>query len=121
VQPRCILHATRPVDTLRRRRKKEETEDVSRFIAEVYVPIAGNLPGITKKVGSAAERLIREGTPIQHLRSIHVPEDEMCLLLFEATDPASVHEATRRAGLAVARVVAAIEEAAPTRRGRDSR
>lgn len=118
MQPNCIPCATPPVETAPRR---EAREDVSRFIAEVYVPIVGNLPGVTKRVASAAEALTREGTRIRHLRSIHVPEDEMCLLLFEATEPSSVHEATRRAGLAVTRVVEAVEESAQDRRGRGYR
>jgi hypothetical protein len=46
------------------------------------------------------------------VRALFVPEDQTCLLLFEAGSQAVVQEVTQRAGLPVTRVVAAMEVAA---------
>jgi uncharacterized protein DUF4242 len=52
----------------------------------------------------AAEELTSEGTPVRYLRSIFVPEDETCFLLYEAASADAVREAARRAELPLARV-----------------
>jgi hypothetical protein len=41
----------------------------------------------------------REGTPVRFLRSIFVPENDACFLLYEAPTARSVREAAGRAGL----------------------
>ena len=41
----------------------------------------------------------REGTPVRFLRSIFVPESDLCFLLYEAPTAKSVREAAGRAGL----------------------
>jgi hypothetical protein len=41
----------------------------------------------------------REGTPVRFLRSIFVPENDTCFLLYEAPTARSVREAAGRAGL----------------------
>jgi hypothetical protein len=41
----------------------------------------------------------REGTPVRFLRSIFVPEDDTCFLLYEAPSARSVRQAAGRAGL----------------------
>jgi hypothetical protein len=56
----------------------------------------------------AAEELSREGTPVRYLRSIFVPEDESCFLLYEAVSAEDVEEAARRASLRFERAVAAV-------------
>ena len=56
----------------------------------------------------AAEELAREGTPIRCQRSIFVPEDEMCFLLYEAAQVEDVEQAARRASLRVERIAEAI-------------
>jgi hypothetical protein len=56
----------------------------------------------------AAEQLAREGTPVRYLRSIFVPEDETCFLLYEATRAEDVEEAARRAAVPFERVAEAV-------------
>jgi hypothetical protein len=52
----------------------------------------------------------RDGLQVRYLRSIFVPEDEICFLLFEAASPELVGEAGRRAALDDYRIVRAIGE-----------
>ncbi len=51
-----------------------------------------------------AAELTREGTPVRYVRSIFVPEDETCFLLYEAVSAADVREAACRAGVPFERV-----------------
>jgi hypothetical protein len=56
----------------------------------------------------AAEELTRQGTPVRYLHSIFVPEDETCLLLYEAGSADAVREAVLRAALPFERVTEAV-------------
>ena len=47
----------------------------------------------------AAVELTAAGTPVRFVRSIFVPADETCLLLFEAASIDAVREAAQRAAL----------------------
>jgi Nickel responsive protein SCO4226-like len=53
----------------------------------------------------AAEQLTREGTAVRWVRSVYVPEEDSCLLVFEAPTPEAVDVAGRRAGLTYDRIV----------------
>jgi hypothetical protein len=85
------------------------------FIVELYrsrtdaATIAADAEGARR----AAEELTREGTPVRLLRSIFVPDDETCLLLYEAASAAAVGAAAMRAGLRYERVAEAIEPGLP--------
>jgi hypothetical protein len=56
----------------------------------------------------AAEKLTREGAGVRFERVIHVPEDELCLLVFHASRAADAERAAQLAGLGTLRVVEAI-------------
>ena len=90
---------------------------MSRYLAEVYLAHIGELEAMTSPLRAAERATRHEGTPVRHLRSIFVPEDQTCLLLFEAGSPRSVQQVTERAGLQVTRVVAAMEATTAGRRG----
>ena len=80
------------------------------YLLELYVARA-DAPAVDQgaaRVRRAAEEYSREGTPIRYLRSIFVPEDETCFLLFDAVDAASVQEALVRAGLPYERITDAV-------------
>jgi len=62
---------------------------------------------------SAAEELTRQGTPVRHLRSIFVPEDETCFYLYEAPSVEAVQEVARRAALSFERVMPAVSGGPP--------
>jgi hypothetical protein len=53
----------------------------------------------------AAEQLSRAGTPVRYLRSMFLPLDETCLLLYEAASADAVRAAARHAALPFDRVI----------------
>ena len=82
---------------------------MAEFLLELYVPRQN---GAAVKRGAAnarraAQQLTREGTPVRYLRSIFVPEDEICFHLYEAETAEVVREAARRAQLSFERITAA--------------
>lgn len=81
------------------------------FLAETYLPATTSSDEVERSVLEAAAALTAEGTPIRFLRTILVPEDETCFLVFEATSQLAVQEVARRAGCGEARVSKAIETA----------
>jgi hypothetical protein len=79
------------------------------YVVELYLPRsrAGALPRATARARAAAGQLRAEGAAVHFLRSIFLPEDEICFLLFEGPSEAAVAESARRAEIAFERVVAA--------------
>jgi hypothetical protein len=65
---------------------------------------ATDLTAAGERARSAAEELTREGTAVHWVRSVYLPEDETCLLVFEAPTPDAVDLAARRAGLTYDRI-----------------
>jgi hypothetical protein len=65
------------------------------------------LPQTTARARSGAAQLRAEGTPVHFLRSIFLPEDEICFLFFEGASEEVVAEAARRGRITFERVVAA--------------
>ena len=57
----------------------------------------------------AAEQLTREGTEVELVRSIFVPQDETCIFIYEADSLDSVQLAARRAALAFERVAEGVD------------
>jgi Protein of unknown function (DUF4242) len=80
---------------------------VAEFLVELYVP-RGSGSGVD------AEVLARFGTGVRYVRSILVPEDETCFLLFEAASIGDVREAARIAGFPFARISEAVTSPEPT-------
>jgi hypothetical protein len=82
---------------------------VTGFLVETYTPTAAARAEIEARVRRAASQLERDATPVRYLRSIFVPEDETCFLLFEAASAEAVRRASERAGLSPQRIVEAVE------------
>jgi hypothetical protein len=80
-----------------------------RFLVESYLPVAGaeGQAEVVARARAAADELARDGAPLRHLECIFVPEDEMCLLLYEADSPELARDASRRAGIECERVLEA--------------
>jgi uncharacterized OsmC-like protein len=79
------------------------------FLAELYVSkaeCAASRDGWVRLTRAAAE-LTAEGRPVRLVRTILVPDDETCFLLFEAGTAEAVQEAARRAAVICERVVEA--------------
>ena len=80
------------------------------YLVESYVSPAGaHIEEIDGRAQSAADELAGEGAAIRFLRSILVPEDEMCVLHYDASSRELAVEAARRAGLTSDRVVEMLE------------
>ena len=80
-----------------------------RFLVESYLPVtaAEDQVEVAARARSSADELAREGARVRHVDCIFVPEDEMCLLLYEADSPELAREASRRAGIECERVLEA--------------
>ena len=83
---------------------------MAEFLVELYVSRTDTAAATrgAERLGRAAAQLTGEGMPVQHLRSIFVPEDETCFLLFEAVSAEAVREVSRRCALPFERVAGAI-------------
>ena len=71
------------------------------FIVETYLSRSakGEPDRTIARTVAAVADLVASGEVIRYLRSIYVPDDEICLLLFEAGSADTVGLAARRAGL----------------------
>ena len=74
---------------------------MAEFVVELYV---SRMDGAGARRGPeraclAAEDLTGQETPVRHLRAILVPEDETCLLLYDATSADTVRASGSRADL----------------------
>jgi hypothetical protein len=84
---------------------------MAEFLVELYVSrsIAGGAEPDVGKLRRSAEGLARGGKPVRHLRTIFVPEDETCYVLYEAASADVLHAVAQRAGVVLERIA----EAAP--------
>jgi hypothetical protein len=80
------------------------------YLVELYVSCADGdaVEQCTRRARLAAQELTRSGIGVRLARSIFVPEDETCFLLFEAVDAESVQDALARAGLPFERITDAV-------------
>jgi hypothetical protein len=80
------------------------------YLVETYLARgrAGERESYERRARSAAEELTREEIPVRFDHSIHVPEDEICFLVFDAPSGRDAALAAERAGLGHARVVEAV-------------
>jgi hypothetical protein len=80
---------------------------VESYHVELHLPPGGaaELAAAADRARSTAEQLTQEGIAVRWVRSVYVPEDETCVLVFEASSPDAVDEASRRASLSYVRIV----------------
>ena len=92
---------------------------MAEFLVETYVARedGASVARRAERARDAADRLTREGTPVEFIRSIFVPADETCFYLYEASSADLVQAAARSAHLRFERVV---ETVAQPRRGEPS-
>ena len=83
---------------------------MAQFLLELYVSRtdADAVERDAESARRAAEQLTREGTPVRFLRSIYVPEDETCFVLYEAPSCDVVRRAAARADLSFERLARAV-------------
>jgi hypothetical protein len=80
------------------------------YLVETYLArsLAGEQAARDRRARSAAEDLTQEQTSVRFERSIHIPEDELCFYIFDASLPCDAELAAERAGLDPIRVVEAV-------------
>ncbi len=81
-----------------------------RFLVELEQPVVpgAEIQALAERSRAIAAQMRAEGASLRYLRTIHVPEDGRCFLLFEGGSAVEVSEAGRRAGLAPSAVVEAM-------------
>ena len=80
------------------------------YLVESYLPAGGaGIEEVDGRARAAAEQLTSEGAAVRHLRTILVPEDEMCVLHYDAPSRELAIKAAKRAGVISDRVVEMVE------------
>jgi hypothetical protein len=78
------------------------------FALELYLrPDSGSQSELVARARSATGRLRGGRMPCTFLRSIYLPGDEICFLVFEASSADAVAEAARHAEIAFERIIEA--------------
>jgi hypothetical protein len=80
------------------------------YVVETYLPRLSReqLSSFEQRLRRAAEIVSRNGTPVEHVRSVHIPDDETCFHFFEATSAEAVGAAGEQAGLVFDRITQAL-------------
>lgn len=80
------------------------------YVVEAYLPRLSReeLNAYEQRLRRAADLVSRTGTPVAHLRSVHLPDDETCFNFFEAASAEAVGAAGRQAGLVFDRIAKAL-------------
>ena len=80
------------------------------YLVETFLPRcgAGERTAREGRARSAAEALTREGTRVRFDHTIHVPEDEICFFVFDASTGREAALVAERAELDPLRVVEAV-------------
>jgi len=83
---------------------------VPSYLVETYLArgSAGEREARERRARSAAQELTQERTAVRFDGSIHVPEDEICFFVFDASTARDAALAAHRAGLDPIRVVEAV-------------
>jgi hypothetical protein len=86
------------------------TGPTATFLVERYWPDIDidRLRDALPRLEAAAEAMRSGGSPVEHLGSILMPDDQVVFSLIAATDPSTVRELNERAGLPADRIAVAI-------------
>jgi len=89
------------------------------YLVETYLARgqAGERAARERRARSAAEELTRDKIPVRFEQSIHLPEDEICFVVFNAPSTLDAVLAAQRARLDPIRVV----EAVPSRQKKEKK
>ncbi len=85
---------------------------MGKYLVELYLPSTGSgeFASTAARARTAAEELLGRGTRVRYLRSIFVPGDELCFLLYEGSSKEAVGEAVHRAAITFDRIVDATDD-----------
>ena len=79
------------------------------FLLELYLPRSRGVEEVAALAQRAAAAATQGGSPVRYVRSMHLPEDETCFLVFEAPSREVLLDAAHRTGLTEARAIQAVE------------
>lgn len=84
------------------------------FLLELYMSRADcdALAVEATRARAAAEQQSRNGTPVRYLRSLFIPEEEICFQLYEAACADAVRDAARLAALRYEKLLEVVTEPA---------
>lgn len=82
---------------------------MAEFLLELYLSRSDRGALVADRAAVAAQRVRHDGAAVRYLRSIFVPEDETCFLVYEASSIDDVRRAARLAGLPDDHIVEAVE------------
>ena len=87
---------------------------MTEYLVEAYVSrdsrAGANARPVLDSLTLTAGQLTCEGEGVRFVRSIFVPEEELCFYLFEAQTMEAVAEAAKRSGLAFVRILEATSD-----------
>lgn len=94
--------------------------DLNPFLVELEHPelLALDIRALADRSRAVTEEMRGEGAAVRFLRTIYVPEDGRCFLLFEGASPVEVSEAVGRVDVARAVIVEGIRSRARDPRSR---
>jgi hypothetical protein len=83
---------------------------MTQYLVELYLPRlrADGLAEGAARARAAARAMTAEGRPVRFVRTVFVPEDEVCFYVYEAESADAAGEASRRAELPFERVLEAV-------------
>ena len=83
------------------------------YLVEAYMPATVDVAEVESRVRAAAAELAESEAEVRYLRSIFVPDDELCMHLVDAASKEAVSELARRAGISADRIAEAAPSAIP--------
>jgi len=88
---------------------------MTEFLVEFYLSRtdAAAFDRSVRRARLAAEEQTRHGTLVRYLRSMYLPEDETCFLLYEAESAEAVHRAAVLAAVTFERVSKVVGDTRP--------
>jgi hypothetical protein len=88
---------------------------MTEFLVEFYLARteAAALDRCVRRARLAAEEQARQGMPVRYLRSMYLPEDETCFLLYEAESAEAARRAATLAALTFERVCEVVGDTRP--------
>lgn len=86
-----------------------DARPVASYLAEAYLSKSSDFGLSARQARRAAEALGREGIRVRYVRSTFMPEDEICLHVFEADSAEDVRSVGTRARIEFDRIVDAVE------------
>lgn len=96
----------------------EAEPELGRYLLELVPKRNGfeDIRALTERSRAACDELALEHVVVRLIRSIFMPEDGTCLLVFDAASAPAIAETVRRAGLPARRlsVLLALPEAVPS-------